>query len=61
MDGNFQGVEKKLTGIELFSTIRKATAVVHGDLVAVLGLAFAVDGQGYVYFELCSGNEADGG
>lgn len=49
-----------LTGIKLLAGIQQSAPVVHGQLIALLGLALALDGVGDIDLEFLGGDDANG-
>jgi hypothetical protein len=47
--------------VELAAVLGQGTSVVDGDLVALLGLAFALDGLGDIDRDLVGGEDSSGG
>lgn len=54
------GLVGGLTGIKLLAGSKQSAPVVHGQLIALLGLALALDGVGDIDLEVLGGDDANG-
>lgn len=54
------GLVGGLTGIKLLAGSEQSAPVVHGQLIALLGLALALDGVGDIDLEVLGGDDANG-
>jgi len=61
MNGGGKGERAERTGIELGAIRLQSSPVVDLDLVALLGLSFALDGEGDVNLQVISSEDANGG